>query len=169
MKTAALSLLLFCVGLLSGNSCQAQNKMACISLNELLTAMPEFKKADTTLAEYKVALQQQFEEFRVEYSQQSAFLASRDTIKYSKPALDLKRRSLAELLERLQGYDQQAGILLDQKRNALLLPIQKKAEDAIQEVSKENGYAYVLEKDNLHVFPQQDDILVLVKKRLGLR
>jgi len=47
-------------------------------------------------------------------------------------------------------------------------PIQKKAEDAIQAVSRDNGYAFVFEKDNLHVYPPSTDILPLVKKKLGL-
>jgi outer membrane protein len=54
------------------------------------------------------------------------------------------------------------------KRQALLLPIQKKASDAIKAVSKDYGYAFILEKDVLHVFPPSEDILPLVKKRLGL-
>lgn len=82
--------------------------------------------------------------------------------------IDVKRQSLAQLLSKLQGYDQEAGALFNQRRSALLLPIQKKAEDAIQQVSKENGYAFIFEKEGLHVYPPSADILPLVKKKLGL-
>lgn len=144
------------------------NKMGCISMNELLSAMPEVRKADTTLAEYRVALQQQFDAYKADYNKEVGLLSSRDTVKFSKPQLDVKRQSLADLLAKLQGYDQEAGTLLEQKRSDLFLPIQKKAEDAIRQVSQDNGYAFVFEKDNLHVYPPSDDILPLVKKRLGL-
>ena len=146
----------------------AAGKMGCISMNELLNAMPEVKKADTTLAEYRVALQQQFEAYKADYSKEAVLLSSRDTAKFTRPQLDVRRQSLADLLAKLQGYDQYAGQLLDQKRTDLFLPIQKKAEDAIHQVSQDNGYAFVFEKDNLHVYPPSDDILPLVKKRLNL-
>jgi outer membrane protein len=184
MRSTALGLLLFGSLLLAGTisfaqtgtspaqartSPPASNKLACISINEVMTAMPEFRKADTTLAEYRSALEQQFEAYKTQYNQDAAVLTSKDTVKFTRPQLDIKRKGLAELLAKLQGYDQEAGQLLTQKRSSLLLPIQKKAEDAIQQVSKDNGYAFVFEKESLHVFPSSEDILPLVKKKLGLR
>ena len=147
----------------------AQAKLACISISEVIGAMPETKKADTTLAQYQEALQQQFDAYKAEYTQQVSLLGSPDTAKFTKPQLDLKRRSLSEILAKIQGFEQEAGSLMEQKKTALFQPIQKKAEDAIQQVSRDNGYAYVFEKEGLHVYPPSDDILPLVKKRLGLR
>jgi outer membrane protein len=147
----------------------AQTKLACVSISEVIGAMPETKKADTTLAQYQEALQQQFDAYKAEYAQQVSLLGSPDTAKFTKPQLDLKRRSLAEVLQKIQGFEQEAGTMLEQKKTALFQPIQKKAEDAIQQVSRDNGYAYVFEKEGLHVYPPSDDILPLVKKRLGLR
>lgn len=92
MKPITFCFLLFGSLILTGATTFAQNKLGCISMNELMTAMPEFKKADTTLAQY-----------------------------------------------------------------------------AIQQVSKDNGYAFIFEKESLHAFPPSEDILPLVKKRLGLR
>jgi len=147
---------------------QAQGKTGCVSISEVIDAMPETKKADSTLAQYKAELEQQFEAFKAEYNEQATLLNSVDTTKYTKPILILKRQTLGELLAKIQGYDQVAGNLFSQRRSALLLPIQKKAEDAIQQVSKENGYAFVFEKEGLHVYPSSADILPLVKKKLGL-
>jgi len=146
----------------------AQSKTGIISFNELLTAMPEFKKADTTLAEYQRTLQERFEAYQKEYNEQRDLLFSKDTAKYTGAQLELKKKSLAEILARLQGYEQEASSLLDQKRQVLLLPIQKKAAEAIRAVSRENGYAFVFEKDALHFYQPSDDILPLVKKKLGL-
>lgn len=169
MKKSA-SILLILAGLAPvGAGLQAQTKMACVSINEVIVAMPETKKADTTLAEYEAALQQQFDTYKAEYTQQTNLLGSADTAKFTKPQLDLKRKSLAEILQKIQGFEQEAGTMLEQKKTALFQPIQKKAEEAIQQVSRDNGYAYVFEKEGLHVYPPSDDILPLVKKRLGLR
>jgi outer membrane protein len=168
MRKNFAALLLVGALLSAGNRSTAQTKTGCISFNELLNAMPEFKKADTTLAEYRISLEQKFEAYQTEYAEQRNLLSSRDTPKYPPAQLDIKKRTLAEILGKLQGYEQEASTLLDQRRQVLLLPIQKKAAEAIRVVSKENGYAYVLEKDVLHVYPPSDDILPLVKKKLGL-
>lgn len=130
--------------------------------------MPETKKADTTLAQYRAALEQQYETMRTDYTTQATELTSKDTTKFTKPQLELKRKTLAELLGKIQGFDQEAGQMLDQKKSELFVPIQKKAEDAIAQVSRDHGYSYVFEKETLHIFPPGDDILPLVKKQLGL-
>lgn len=166
-----ISVILFLIGglLSAGSRSAAQTKTGCISFNELLTAMPEFKKADTLLARYKDTLEERFDAYKTEYDEQASLLSSRDTTKFSTAQLVIKRQSLAEILSRLQGFNQEATTLLEQKKQLLLFPIQKKASDAIQAVSKEYGYAFVLEKDVLHVYPPSEDILPLVKKRLGIR
>jgi outer membrane protein len=172
MQKTFFSLIFFGGALIASLPATAQTtnfvKMGCISFNELLTAMPEFKKADTVLDAYRVSLEQQFEALKTEYNEQATLLSSNDTSKFTKPQLTLKRQNLSELIAKIQGFDQQASVLLNQKRSLLLEPIQKRAEDAIQAVSRDNGYAFVFEKDNLHAYPPSTDILPLVKKRLGL-
>ena len=171
MKKILCSLLLIGAVCAFGTQARAQNapvKFACISFNELLSAMPEFKKADTTLAQYRTTLEQQFDAMKSEYTEQAKLLTSNDSAKFTAPQLVIKRQGLNELLAKIQGFEAEAGQLFNQKRSALLQPIQKKAEDAIQQVSKDNGYAFVFEKDNLHAYPPSTDILPLVKKKLGI-
>jgi len=172
MQKTVLSLILIGGLLVAGFRTVAQNstssKMGCISFNELLTAMPEFKKADTLLEAYRVKLEEQFEAMKSEYNDQLSKLTGPDTARFTEPQRALKKQNLSELVAKIQGFDQQAGVLLNQKRSSLLEPIQRRAEDAIQAVSKDNGYAFVFEKDNLHVYPPSTDILPLVKKKLGL-
>jgi outer membrane protein len=172
MQKTILSLILIggllAASLHSAAQTTSSSKLGCISFNELLTAMPEFKKADTLLEAYRVTLEQQFDAMKTEYNDQLSKLSGPDTVKFTKPQLDLKKQNLSELIARIQGFDQQAGVLLNQKRSSLLEPIQKRAEAAIQAVSRDNGYAFVFEKDNLHFYPPSTDILPLVKKKLGL-
>jgi outer membrane protein len=150
------------------NKSAAQVKQGYISFNELLSVMPEYKKADTSLAQYRDALEQQYQAYQKEYIEQLGLITSKDTIKYTKAQLDVKRQNVSDMYSKLQGYNQQASQLLDQKRQELLVPIQKKAADAIIVVAKENGYLYVLEKEILHAYPTTDDLLPLVKKKLGI-
>ena len=130
--------------------------------------MPEYKKADTALNDYQNALGQNFEDMKREYYEKDSAVTSKDTAKLTKAQLEIKRREVSELLVKLQGWQQQAQQLYQQKQQDLIAPIQKKAVDAVQTVAKENGYAYVLSKEALLVSPPADDLLPLVKKKLGI-
>ncbi|HXB34509.1 MAG TPA: OmpH family outer membrane protein [Puia sp.] len=154
---------------LVGNSTKAQAKIGTISLAELIPTMPEYKKADTAMNEFSNALQQQYQDLVNEYQQQQTLLSSKDTAKYTSAQLEIKRKDLSDLLGKLQNWQTTAQQMSQQKQQELLTPIQKKALDAIQTVAKENGYSYVISKDQLLVSPPADDILPLVKKKLGLK
>lgn len=154
---------------LAVNAAKAQGKIGTISLAELIPTMPEYKKADTAMNEFNNALQQQYQDLVSEYQQQQALLSSKDTAKYTAAQLEIKRKDLGDLVQKLQGWQQQAQQMQQEKNQSLLAPIQKKAMDAINAVAKENGYAWVISKDQLLVSPPADDILPLVKKKLGLK
>jgi outer membrane protein len=159
---------------MSGYSSNAQGapaagKIGFISLQELIPTMPEYKKADTALNDYQTALGQNFEDMKREYYEKDSAVTSRDTAKLTKAQLEIKRREVGELLQKLQGYQQQSQQLYQQKQQDLITPIQKKAVEAVQTVAKENGYAYVLSKEALLVSPPADDLLPLVKKKLGIK
>lgn len=156
--------------ILAGSSTQAQTgKIGTISLAELIPNMPEYKKADTAMNDFSSALNQQYQEMVSEYQQQSTMLGSKDTLKYTAAQLELRRKDAQDLLVKLQGWQQTAQQMQQQKQQELLAPIQKKAMDAVNAVAKENGYVWVISKDQLLVSPPADDILALVKKKLGLK
>jgi outer membrane protein len=152
-----------------GNTTKAQTKIGTISLAELVPNMPEYKKADTAMNEFQTALNQQYQDLVSEYQQQQTMLSSKDTSKYTAAQLEIKRKDLGDLLQKLQNFQTTAEQMRNTKNQELLAPITKKAQDAIQAVAKENGYTYIISKDQLLVSPPADDILPLVKKKLGLK
>jgi outer membrane protein len=154
---------------LAGNKLQAQTKFGYISLSEMITSMPEYKKADSSMQDYQSALNQNFEDMKREFNEKDSLLSSKDTAKYTRAQIEIKRKQLGELYLKLQGYQQQAGQLYQQKQQDLMAPIQRKASEIVQSVAKENGYTYVFLKDALLVSPPADDILPLVKKKLNLK
>jgi outer membrane protein len=154
---------------LAGNKLQAQTKFGYISLSEMITSMPEYKKADSSMQDYQSALNQNFEDMKREFNEKDSLLSSKDTAKYTRAQIEIKRKQLGELYLKLQGYQQQAGQLYQQKQQDLMAPIQRKASEIVQTVAKENGYTYVFLKDALLVSPPADDILPLVKKKLSLK
>jgi outer membrane protein len=155
--------------ILAGNSSKAQGKIGVISLQELIPSMPEYKKADTALADYQNALQQNFDDMRREYFEKDSLLQSKDTLKFTKAQIEIKKREVGELFNRLQNFQQQSQQLMQQKQQELISPITKKATDAVNEVAKENGYTYVLNKEAAIVSPPAEDLLPLVKKKLGIK
>jgi outer membrane protein len=158
------------LGLLTaGTSSKAQSKIGFISLADVITAMPEYKKADTSLADYQSALSQNFDDMKREFNEQDSLLSSKDTLKYTKAQMEIKRKNLTDLYLKVNGWQQQAQQLLQQKQQDLIKPIQEKAVSTVQAVAKENGYTYVLSKEALFVSPPGDDLLPLVKKKLGLK
>jgi outer membrane protein len=154
--------------LMVGHSVKAQNKFAVVSLSELIPLMPETKKADTAMNDYQNALAQSYDDMRREFSEQDSLLSSKDTVKYNKAQLELKRKNLGELYQKMMTFQQQAQQMAQQKNQELLAPIQKKAVDAVQAVAKENGYTYVFYKEQVLYFPPSEDITGLVKKKLGI-
>ncbi len=165
-----LTVLVVVMGLiLAANTTKAQNKIGVISLQELIPSMPEFKNVDTMLNEYQNALGQNYDDMRKEYYEKDSILSGKDTARFTKAQLEIKRKELGDLVVKLQGWQQQAQQLYQQKQQELITPIQKKAVEAINAVAKENGYGYVLTKDALLVSPPADDLLPLVKKKLGVK
>jgi outer membrane protein len=92
-----------------------------------------------------------------------------DSAKLSPAVKEVRRKNLQQQLQELQGADQRIQQELQKKQEDLSAPIQKKAIDAVQAVAKESGYTYVLPKEAVIVGPPADDILPLVKKKLGLK
>ena len=121
------------------------------------------------MQDYRNALAQNFDDMKRELNEQDSILSSKDTLKYTKAQLELKRKTFGELYVKVQGYQQQAQEQLQQKQQELIAPVQKKALDAIQVVAKENGYTYVLQKEALYAYPLADDLLPLVKKKLRIK
>jgi outer membrane protein len=168
-KIVAIVLVAFTLTL-TANRLQAQTtKTGFVSLSELITSMPEYKKADSSMQDYQSALNQNFEDMKREFNEKDSLLSSKDTAKYTRAQLEIKRKQLGELYLKLQGYQQQAGQLYQQKQQELMAPIQRKASEIVQTVAKENGYTYVFLKDALIVSPPADDLLPLVKKKLNLK
>jgi outer membrane protein len=155
--------------MLTGKSTSAQNKFGYVSMQELITSMPEYKKADTAMNEFQTALGQNYDDMVKEYNEQSILVTGKDTAKFTAAQLELKRKAVGDLLQKLQGWQTQAQQLAQQKNQELIAPIQKKALEAIQAVAKENGFTYVIQKEQLLVSPPGEDLLPLVKKRLGIK
>jgi outer membrane protein len=163
-----LTLVILACGLLVANRTQAQNKFGYISLEDVIAAMPETKKADSMFSSYREALIQGEQDKQEELNQKYAKFI-KDSLTMTPAVKEVKRTELQTKVTELQGADQRVQEALQRKQEELSTPIQKKALDAVQAVAKESGYTYVFVKGALLVSPPADDLLPLVKKKLGIK
>lgn len=168
MQKRFLCVILVCAMVFTAGTVQAQSKIGYISLQELIVAMPEFKKANADMAEYQQALQQQANEYQEQYEILDSTFA-KDSIKWTSAQKQIKRRQLNEAYLKAVNFSQtEAPKMMQAKEQELLAPIQQKAVTTTQAVAKENGITYVLSKEQLISFPSADDMLPLVAKKLNI-
>jgi outer membrane protein len=146
----------------------AQQKIGYINTEELMGAMPESEKASKDLTEYQQLLQQQNNDLIKELNEQDSLFV-KDSAKLSDAQKSFRRNTLIKLYQEVQGFNQKAEEQMGQRQQQLVGPIRVKAMDAIKAVAKEAGYAYILDVSTLIVAPPADDIIGLVKKKLGIK
>ena len=158
--------------LLIGTTSFAQNfKFGHINSQELLSLMPERDSAQLTLENYAQQLEDQLEVMQVEYNTKvQQYLAEQEN--YTDLIKQTKEQELTDLQERIQGFQATAQQDIQRKEAELIQPIINKAEKAIKDVAKENGFTYVFDiaRGSILYFSElSQDILPLVKTKLGLQ
>lgn len=146
----------------------AQNKIGYINTDEIVGLMPEAEKVINDLKEYQASLQQQGEDMLAEYYAKDSIFA-KDSAKLSPSMKEIKKNELVALMQRVQSWSGQMQQMMEQEQQKRVAPLETKAMDAIKAVQKENGYTYILAKGAVIVGPPGDDILPLVKKKLGIK
>ena len=148
-------------------------KLGHISAAELLQQMPEVKKADSTMAGYQKALEDQYSQMVQEFQGKSSDYDKNTAAKtWSDAVADVKAQELKDLEKRIQDFQQSAQEKITTKRQEIYAPIYNKATEAIKAVGKENGYSYIFDSssNNAVIYAQESqDVMPLVKKKLGLK
>lgn len=149
----------------------AQVKLGHIETQKLIQAMPEMAKARETMEAKQseierelTNMQEQFKAKFEEYSKNGKTMS--DVIRAA------KKQELQELQQRIQSFQQIAMENLEKTQAELMQPIMEKAMNAIKEVGKENGFTYIFDLSQggiLYFADQTEDVLPLVKRKLGLQ
>ena len=165
-------ILLFAAMFAFGTSAFAQKtiKLGHINSSDLMQIMPGKDsaqaafQAEVTLLEGELTamqeeLQKKYNDYTERKSQMTELIRS------------TKEQELTDLNQRIQTYQQNAQQKLQDKEKELLQPIIDRAKQAIADVAKENGYTYIFDSGTGALLYQQDsdDIMPLVKKKLGLK
>ena len=146
----------------------AQQKIGYINTDELISVMPEAEKADAELKEYQASLSQQGQDLMKELGDKDSLFV-RDSAKLSPSMREIKKNELIALYQRVQNWNQQAQEMYQQEAQKKIAPLRQKAMDAIKAVAEEKKYAYILDNSSVIVGPPGDDILPMVKAKLGVK
>lgn len=150
---------------------QAGLKLGYINSQDLLAAMPESDSAQVKLEKAAKELQTLMEGMRVELNTKyQDYLAKRDT--YSELIKQTKETELQEMQQRIQQFSQTAEEDIQKQRADTYKPILDKANKAIADAAKENGFTYIFDISAGSVIYHAEnsiDILPLVKQKLGLK
>ena len=155
----------------SGSAMAQKNiKLGHINSNELMQIMPGRDSAQAALQKEVEALQAELETMNKEFeTKYNDYVAKRDQL--SELIRKTKESDLQSMRARIEESQANAQKLLEERQEALLKPIVDRAKKAIEEVGKENGYTYIFDSGIGTVLYSQDsdDIMPLVKKKLGLK
>ncbi len=149
----------------------AQNlKIGTINSQELLSMMPEIKKADADLKTYAKTFEDQMETMSKEYQKKmTEYQAQEKTM--TDAVKEVKQKEITDLGARIESTQKSAEEKVMAKKQDLFKPILDKAEKAIKDVAKEKGFDYVfdLSTGSVLVSRDADNMLPLVKAKLGIQ
>ena len=154
----------------SQSNVMAQSKTAHINVQDLVTELPEMKKASEDLRKIGENYEKDFSTMMTEY--QNKIKKYQDE---AATAGDIKNQERAgeieELQQRLQQFQTTAQQDLQKKEVELTQPIFEKARLAIHKVAKEKGFDYVLDSTigSGVIMAEGPDLMADVKKELGVK
>lgn len=160
----------FTCAFLFGVSSLFAQKFGYINSQELLSQMPEVKKADSSLQLFAKSYQDQLDVMGKEYQKKlQEYQASAKTM--SDAMKEVKEKELMDLQNRMETTNQSGQEKIQKKKEELYGPILEKADKAIKEVAKTNNYDYVFDAGagSLLYAKDSDNILPLVKAKLGIK
>jgi outer membrane protein len=161
---------------LTGTVVNAQQKIGHINSSELIQSMPEVKAADAAMDAWQKQKQATLEALNTEFVKKNTAFTDKQKIR-SEANKDVVDKELQTMYTELQDMEKRIGAAQEQaqqeaktKQEELYNPIIQKATTAVNSVSKEKGYAYVLDTSNPAVvyFGGGEDIIQLVKTKLGI-
>ena len=164
------AIILLTAGLLVSNTTKAQNKTGYISLDNMLSLMPETIKIDSLLERYQIdSINTEFASVFQLYTYKDSLLNKTDTSKMPLSVKNELKKDLATYSYQINNWQSISQQAIQAKQNALLDPIYKKIYDAINTVAKEKGYTYVFNQESLLVAPPGDNLIPLVAEKLKIK
>lgn len=167
-----LTLLLLTV-MVSGSAIFAQKalKVGHINGQEIISLMPERTEAENQIKTFGEQLGKDIESLQVELNNKYNDFQNNEK-NYTELIKKSKVEEIQNLQARIQEYQKNAQQEFQKKEAELMKPIIEKAQNAIKEVAKANGFTYILDISAggvLYESEDANDISTLVKAKLGIK
>ena len=142
----ALKLILLMAAVMTASINLDAQKFGYINSAALLEEMPKIKEANSNLETLQKQLQSKgqkmLEEYQLEYEQLNKRYERGEIAPKDLPAEEAK---LQEKQQAILSYEQDIQKQLQEKQETLYKPILDKVKEAINQVAKEDGYAYIFD------------------------
>lgn len=147
----------------------AQLKIAHVNFSELVYLMPEMDVARNTMnvAQQEAAetYQTMVEEYQTKYQQYQQKAST-----WTAAIRESKERELQDITVRIEDFNQSIQNELAAQQQQLTAPIQQKAQETVQKIAKEGGYAFVVDAAS-YIYvdaTQSTDLTPLARKALNI-
>lgn len=171
MKKFYVAILLMMISAVGVKAQEAAIKLGHINSQQLMSIMPETKKAQGEFEAYAKKMNQSLEALQVEFNvKYKAYIDSSKTM--LGPVRENRELELESLQKRIEAFQVKAQEDLGKKRQAFFGPVMEKAQTAIKEVGKEEGFYYIFDVTTGSIIFAADkaiDVMPLVKKKLGIQ
>jgi outer membrane protein len=168
MKKTFAAAIVITVLLFAGRA-QAQIKIGYISVDNMVSLMPEALSLDSVLGHYQSdTLNPKYAELVTLYKYKDSI--NRDTVHRAPESV--RKQITAELpglIYQIQNWDQIAQRATENKQNALLAPAYRKVYEALKAVAKEKGYTHVANREAFLIAPDGDDLTPMVAAKLKIK
>ncbi len=143
-------------------------KYGHVNTQEIFTAMPgadsiqtKLKAFETELTDIYTSMVSEFQTKKEKFDQEAGTMSS--TVR------QYREKELVDLQQRIMEFQEGVQADMQDKQLELMQPFQDKILKAIEDVAKENGYAYIFDTQVLLYSEGGDDVSALVKKKLGIK
>lgn len=141
-------------------------KIAAMNYEEVLSAMPESKKATADLETYAKSKEAEIKKMNDSFAAEVQ-KAQAEAAKMTDAQKQAKGAELEKTQQNLQQMQVTAQQDLSKRRESLLQPIVNKLNAAIERAAKANGYDFIVDSSAL-IYRGGADATQAVKKELGL-
>ena len=147
---------------------QHKVKFGHLDLEEVYDVMPGKDTIDVIFKEFRagleaegLAMQKEVETAYTEYQQKQHT--------YTPAQAKIKQEEIQKMYHKLQEFTANANDMLEDKKEELIMPFQKRILEAAEEVGREEGYTYIFNAQALSYGAESENIADKVKAKLGIQ
>lgn len=161
----AIAICLFAFG---GNAMAQKNvKLGHINSQELMQIMPGRDSVQTVLQNEVTELENTLKQMQAEAEKRyNDYVANQAG--WTELIRQTKQREIQDMSARIQEFQENAQKQLQEREAELTKPIIDRAKKAIEDVARDGNYTYIFDGAALLYSQDSEDIMPLVKKKLGI-